>query len=58
MAKAFKSCKRNACFEIGDEIVLFSSETGLGKEEAWKAIHKFTKQKRVTNVARFFLLNF
>ena len=40
MAKAFESCKETLAVEIGDEIVLFSSETGLGKEEAWKAIHK------------------
>lgn len=43
--KHLKVVKETLAVEIGDEIVLFSSETGLGKEEAWKAIHKFTKTK-------------
>lgn len=40
-----KVVKETLAVEIGDEIVLFSSETGLGKEEAWKAIHRMTKTK-------------
>ena len=43
--KHLKVVKETLAVEIGDEIVLFSSETGLGKEEAWKAIHKMTKTK-------------
>ena len=57
MAKAFKSCKKTLDIESGDEVVLFSSETGLGKEEAWKAIHKFTKTK-TRDECRAFSLHF
>ncbi len=53
--KHLKVVKETLDIESGDEVVLFSSETGLGKEEAWKAIHKFTKQKRRDECRAFFL---
>ncbi|MFB9761203.1 ribosome biogenesis GTP-binding protein YihA/YsxC [Ectobacillus funiculus] len=40
--KHLKVVKETLDIEKGDIVVLFSSETGLGKEEAWKAIHTFT----------------
>ena len=42
--KHLKVVKETLDIESGDEVVLFSSETGLGKEEAWKAIHNLQKQ--------------
>ncbi len=37
--KHLKVTKTTLNLEQGDEIILFSSETGLGKEEAWKALN-------------------
>ncbi|SFJ82990.1 GTP-binding protein, partial [Bacillus sp. 71mf] len=45
--KHLKVVKETLDVDPEDEVVLFSSETGLGKEDAWKAIHKFTKTKNV-----------
>ena len=36
--KHLKVTKETLQLEIGDEIILFSSETGQGKEEAWKSL--------------------
>ncbi|MBD3107801.1 YihA family ribosome biogenesis GTP-binding protein [Bacillus sp. AGMB 02131] len=36
--KHLKVTKETLQLEKGDEIILFSSETGLGKEEAWKSL--------------------
>ena len=56
--KHLKVVKETLAVEIGDEIVLFSSETGLGKKKRGKQFINLQKQKRVTNVARFVLLNY
>lgn len=36
--KHLKVTKETLGLEAGDEIILFSSETGLGKDDAWKAL--------------------
>ncbi|WP_028402960.1 ribosome biogenesis GTP-binding protein YihA/YsxC [Ectobacillus panaciterrae] len=41
--KHLKVVKETLEIEQGDAVVLFSSETGLGKDEAWSAIHHFTR---------------
>lgn len=56
--KHLKVVKETLDIESGDEVVLFSSETGLGKEEAWKAIHKFTKTKTRDECRAFFFIHF
>ncbi|UOY94174.1 ribosome biogenesis GTP-binding protein YihA/YsxC [Ectobacillus sp. JY-23] len=43
--KHLKVVKEKLEIEPGDRLVLFSSETGLGKDEAWSAIHYFTNTK-------------
>ncbi|MFX3624031.1 MAG: ribosome biogenesis GTP-binding protein YihA/YsxC [Ectobacillus sp.] len=43
--KHLKIVKETLQIEKGDSVVLFSSETGLGKEEAWKAIQHFVKME-------------
>ncbi|MFD3445425.1 ribosome biogenesis GTP-binding protein YihA/YsxC [Microbacteriaceae bacterium 4G12] len=42
--KHLKVVKEKLDIESGDKVVVFSSETGLGKDEAWAAIHHFTKE--------------
>lgn len=42
--KHLKVVKDTLQIEKNDPLVLFSSETGLGKEEAWKIIHTFLNQ--------------
>lgn len=42
--KHLKVVKEKLDIEPGDKVVVFSSETGLGKDEAWAAIHHFTKE--------------
>ncbi|WP_050615954.1 ribosome biogenesis GTP-binding protein YihA/YsxC [Bacillus testis] len=39
--KHLKIVRETLQVETGDQLILFSSETGLGKEEAWKAIRGF-----------------
>src|SRR5581483_5995239 len=48
--KHLKVVKETLDIEKGDIVVLFSSETGLGKDEAWKAIHTFTRIQKEENV--------
>ncbi|ODJ57421.1 ribosome biogenesis GTP-binding protein YihA/YsxC [Brochothrix thermosphacta] len=39
--KSIKEIKETLGFDPDDNIVMFSSETGLGKDQAWKIIEKF-----------------
>lgn len=39
--KSIKEIKEALGFDPDDNIVMFSSETGLGKDQAWKIIEKF-----------------
>jgi GTP-binding protein len=41
--KHLKVVRETLQIETGDELVMFSSETGEGKEKAWSAIYKFVQ---------------
>ena len=41
MAEAFKSTRETLDLDKNDHMVLFSSETGLGKDQAWTVLESF-----------------